>query len=210
MSQLFHIHSDNPQLRLIRQAAKIIRAGGVIACPTDSSYALACHLDDKKALDRVRQIRQLDNQHAMTLVCRDLSEIAIYAKVDNLNYRLLKAHTPGAYTFLLRATSVVPKRLMHPARRVIGIRVPDHPIMQALLEELGEPLMTTSLRLPEEEYPLLSAQDVCEKLAHCLDLVIEGGPVQLDATSVIDLTGDMPRIVREGLGKVTSFQSGQS
>ena len=160
MTQYFHIHPENPQARLIKQAVQIIRNGGVIAYPTDSAYALGCHLGDKEALAKIVRIRQLDDKHHFTLLCRDLSEIATYAKVDNATYRLLKAHTPGAYTFILTGSSEVPRRLMHPKRKTIGLRVPDHPICQALLAELNEPLLTATLQLPDESEPLFDPDDI--------------------------------------------------
>ncbi|MBR9912048.1 MAG: threonylcarbamoyl-AMP synthase [Gammaproteobacteria bacterium] len=207
MAQFFQIHPENPQARLIRQAVDIIRAGGLVAYPTDSAYALGCHIGDKTALDRIRGIRKLDKNHNFTLVCRDLSELATYARVDNQTFRLLKVHTPGPFTFILEATSEVPKRMLHPKRKTIGMRVPNNPIALALLEELGEPLMTSSLLLPGEEYPLTDPYDIRETLQHQLDLVIDGGYCGLDPTTVIDLTGDAPELVRQGLGDASDFLS---
>ncbi|MDH5570852.1 MAG: L-threonylcarbamoyladenylate synthase [Gammaproteobacteria bacterium] len=198
MSQFFQIHPDNPQLRLIRQAVEHIRNGGVIVYPTDSAYALGCHLGDKKALDRIRQIRQVDAQHNFTLVCRDLSEIATYAKVDNAAYRILNSHTPGPYTFILPATREVPKRLMHPKRRTIGIRVPDNAIVKMLLEEFGEPIMSSTLILPGQPMPMTDAYEIRDELEHQVDLIIDGGHCGIEPTTVVDLTTDVPEVVRDG------------
>ncbi|KGK41172.1 hypothetical protein LH51_16970 [Nitrincola sp. A-D6] len=205
MSQFFQIHPENPQKRLITQAVEILRQGGVIVYPTDCAYALGCCLENKKAVDRIRQIRRLDDKHNFTLVCGDLSVISTYAKVDNSVYRLLKAHTPGAFTFILNATGEVPRRLLHPKRRTIGIRVPDNPIVAALLAELGEPIMSTSLIMPEETVPLSDPYDIRDTLQHHVDLVIDGGFCGMEATSVINLTGDEPEIAREGAGNISSF-----
>lgn len=207
MTQCFHIHPDNPQPRLIKQAVQIIRNGGVIAYPTDSAYALGCHLGDKDALAKIVRIRQLDDKHHFTLLCRDLSEIATYAKVDNATYRLLKAHTPGAYTFILTASSEVPRRLMHPKRKTIGLRVPDHAICQALLAELNEPLLTATLQLPNTNEPLFDPDDIMEQLGKQLDLVINGGFGTLMPTTVIDLSQENgAQILREGAGSILPFQ----
>jgi tRNA threonylcarbamoyl adenosine modification protein (Sua5/YciO/YrdC/YwlC family) len=205
MSQFFSIHPDNPQQRLVRQAVEIINSGGVIAYPTDSAYALGCHMGDKKAMDRIRRIRLLDDRHNFTLVCRDLSEISTYAKFDNAVYRLLKAHTPGAYTFILPATSEVPKRLMQAKRKTIGIRVPENPIAQSLLDELGEPLMSATLIMPGDELPLTDPWEMREMLEHEVDLVIDGGFCGFEATSVIAFEDDMPVVVREGKGSIEDF-----
>lgn len=206
MSQFFQIHPENPQKRLIQQAVDIIKKGGVIVYPTDCAYALGCHLGDKAALDKIKRIRKLDDKHNFTLVCRDLSEIGIYAKVDNQIYRLLKAYTPGAYTFILKATTEVPRRLLHPKRRAIGLRIPDNKIAQALLEELGEPIMSTSLILPGEVEPLTDPYDIRDLLQHELDLVIDGGYCGTEATSVINLTEDHPEVIRAGAGDITPFE----
>ena len=205
MSQLFIIHSNNPQLRLIKQAAELVRKGAVIVYPTDSGYALGCHLGDKDAVMRIRKIRGVDEKHHMTLVCRDLSEIAHYARVDNVQFRLLKSNTPGSYTFILDATKEVPKRLQHPKRSTIGLRIPDHPVALALLEELGEPLLSSSLILPGEETTMHDAEEINELLANQVDLVIDGGPVGLEPTTVIDLTGAAPLLIRRGKGDITPF-----
>jgi tRNA threonylcarbamoyl adenosine modification protein (Sua5/YciO/YrdC/YwlC family) len=205
VSQFFQIHPENPQARLIRQAADIIRAGGVVVYPTDSAYALGCHIGDKNALDRIRRIRKLDDKHNFTLVCRDLSEIATYAKVDNTVYRLLRHTTPGPYTFILRATSEVPRRLLHPKRKTVGLRVPDNLIAAALLADLGEPLMSVTLIMPGEDLPLIDPYDIREMLEHHVDLVIDGGFCGLEPTTVVDLADDVPIVLRTGKGDVTPF-----
>jgi len=207
MSQFFQIHPDNPQKRLIDQATQIIRNGGVVAYPTDSGYALGCHLGDKKAIERIKWLRSLDDKHNFTLVCSDLSEIGTYAKVDNDVFRLLKAHTPGAYTFILDATSEVPRLLLHPKRRSIGVRVPDHAISRALLAALGEPLMSVTLIPVGEELPMTDAEEIRERFGAHLDLIIDGGACHLEPTSVIDLRDLPPKILREGRGDITPFQT---
>jgi len=205
MAQFFTIYHDNPNPRLIHQAAEVLRDGGVVVYPTDSCYALGCHLDDKDAVTRIRQIRKLDDKHYLTLMCRDLSEISRYAKVDNVKFRLLKSNTPGSYTFILEATKEVPKRLQHLKRSTIGIRIPDHPVALALLEELGEPLLSTTLILPEEEGPLNDAEHIRDLMEKQVELVIDGGAVGVDFTTVIDLTGDVPVLLRRGKGDVAPF-----
>jgi tRNA threonylcarbamoyl adenosine modification protein (Sua5/YciO/YrdC/YwlC family) len=205
MSQFFSIHPDNPNTRLIRQAAAMLRDGAVIVYPTDSGYALGCHLDDKAAVTRIRQIRGLDEDHYLTLVCRDLSEIAHYSRVDNRIFRLLKANTPGGYTFILEATREVPRRLQHPKRSTVGIRVPNHPVALALLEELGEPLLSSTLILPEANYPLTDVDEIRAHLERQVDLIIEGGVVGIDPTTVIDLSGEAPQLLRRGLGDPAPF-----
>ena len=205
MSQFFAIHPDNPNPRLIRQAAEVLRDGGIVVYPTDSSYALGCHLDDKNAVTRIRQIRGLDEQHHMTLMCRDLSEISRYAQVDNAKFRILKNNTPGSYTFILKATREVPKRLQHPKRSTIGIRVPDHRVALALLEELGEPMCSSTLILADEERPLNDAEHIRDLLEKRVELVIDGGAVGIDFTTVIDLTGEVPVLLRRGKGEVAPF-----
>lgn len=205
MAQFFTIYPQNPNIRLIRQAVEILRDGGIVVYPTDSCYALGCHLDDKTAVTRIRQIRQLDDQHYLTLMCRDLSEISRYARVDNHKFRLLKAHTPGSYTFILEATKEVPKRFQHPKRSTIGIRIPDHPVALALLEELGEPMLSSTLILPNEVWPLTDADYIREILEKQIDAVIDGGAVGLDFTTVIDLTGEEPVLLRQGKGDVQGF-----
>lgn len=205
MSQFFQIHPDNPQLRLIKQAVQIIDNGGIVALPTDSCYALVCHLDDKDAVMRLRKIRNVDEKHHLTLLCRDLSEIAQYAKVDNRQYRLLKAATPGPYTFILEATKEVPRRLSHPSRKTIGLRVPENSITHALLEELKQPLLGTTLILPDEAEPLTDPELIRERLEKLIDLVIDGGACSLVPTTVIDMTADSPELVRQGRGDVALF-----
>ncbi len=205
MAQFFTIHSDNPNLRLIRQAVAILRKGGIVVYPTDSSYALGCHLDDKNAVARIRQIRQLDEGHHLTLMCRDLSEIAKYAHVDNAKFRLLKMNTPGNYTFILEATREVPKHLRHSRRGTIGIRIPDHAVALALLEESGEAMVSATLILPDEETPLNDATLIRERLEKQVDVVIDSGAAGLDFTTVIDLTGDNPTLIRLGKGNLAPF-----
>lgn len=206
MTQLFAIHPENPQARLIQQAVDVLKRGGLIAYPTDSAYALGCHIGDKLALDRIRAIRQLDKNHNFTLMCRDLSQVANYARVDNASYRLIKSHTPGSYTFILNATSEVPRRLMHPKKKTLGMRIPDNAIALALLEALGEPLMTSSLILPGDTLPLTDPYDIRDTLHHQLELVVDGGFCGFEPTSVIDLTGDDIQILRRGCGDVTDFE----
>lgn len=205
MAQFFSIHPDNPQPRLIRQAAEIVRNGGIIVYPTDSFYALGCRLGDKTAVERIRAIRQVGPRHHFALVCRDLAEIAVYAKVDNQQFRLLKATTPGSYTFILEATREVPRRLQHPRRKTIGLRVPDHKVVRALLADLGEPLLSSTLLLPGEEEPLNDAYEIRQRLEHQVDLVIDGGPCGIEPTTVVNLTGEMPAITRPGKGSVAPF-----
>lgn len=205
MAQFFAIHPDNPQSRLIQQAADIVRAGGVVVLPTDSGYAIGCSLENKRGVDVIRQIRRLDDKHNFTLLCRDLSEIAEYARVENQQYRLLKSHTPGPYTFILEATREVPRRLLHPKRKQIGIRVPDNRITLDLLDNVGEPLMTSTLMLPGEELPMTDPYDINETLGHQLDLVIDGGFCGFEGTTVVDLTDDFPVVTRHGAGDATAF-----
>jgi len=205
MSQFFEIHQENPQPRLIQKAVDLIRGGAVIAYPTDSAYALGCHIGDKKALERIQTIRRVDAKHNFTLVCRDLSEIATYAKVDNAVYRFLNAHTPGAYTFILKASREVPRRLAHPKRKTIGIRVPDNKIVLALLEQLNEPLMSSTLIMPEEGLPMTEAFEIRQQLEHQLDLVIDGGHCGLEPTTVVDLTEHEPKVIRVGCGDPMPF-----
>jgi tRNA threonylcarbamoyl adenosine modification protein (Sua5/YciO/YrdC/YwlC family) len=203
MSQYFEVHPVNPQPRLIRRAAEIVRQGGVIAYPTDSCYALGFHIGDKDALERVRRIRAADRHHHFTLVCRDLSEISKYARIDTWQFRLLKACTPGAYTFLLPATRELPRRLQHEKRRTIGIRVPDHPVPLALLAELGEPLMSSTLLLPGDDAPMSDAQEIRDRLEREIDAVLDGGNCGFEPTTVVDLAVQPPVIVREGKGDVS-------
>jgi len=206
MAQYFEIHPDNPQQRLIKQAVEILNRGGVIAYPTDSSYALGCYIGDKQAMDRIRAIRRVDTNHNFTLVCRDLSELSIYAKVENNVYRLLKNFTPGAYTFILKATGEVPRRLQNPKRKTIGIRVPDNNITLALLEELKQPLMSSTLILPDEDQPLSDPHEIREQLEHQVDLVIDGGFCGLEATTVVDMVSGAPEVIRMGKGDPSPFE----
>jgi tRNA threonylcarbamoyl adenosine modification protein (Sua5/YciO/YrdC/YwlC family) len=205
MSQFFQIHPDNPQLRLIKQAAQIIHSGGIVALPTDSCYALVCHLDDKSAVERLRRIRAVDDKHHLTLLCRDLSEIALYARIDNRQYRMLKAATPGPYTFILEATKEVPRRVSHPSRKTIGLRVPENRIAHALLEELAQPLLGTTLIMPDEGQALTDPDEIRDRLERQIELVIEGGACSLEPTTVIDLTGDEPLLLRQGRGAAAPF-----
>jgi len=201
----FELHPQNPQIRAVRQAAEIVRAGGVIAYPTDSCYALGCHIGDKDALERLRNIRQADRHHHFTLVCRDLAEIAKYAKIDTWQFRLLKACTPGPYTFLLEATRETPKRLQHEKSRTIGIRVPNHLVPRMLLDELGEPIMSSTLILPGESQPLNDADDIQAHLHHKIDALLDGGSCGLNPTTVVDLSAHPPVIMRRGLGSIEPF-----
>ena len=207
MSQFFSVHPENPQKRLISQAADIVRRGGVVAYPTDTTYALGCHIGDKQALDRIRRIRRLDEKHRFTLMCRDLSELGVYARVNNQVFRQLKSHTPGAYTFILEATKEVPRRLQTGKRKQIGMRVPDNQILLDLLTEINEPLLNTTLTLPGDEYPLMDPYDIRTTLEHQVDLVIDGGFGGLEETTVIDLTGEVPELVRQGLGEFGDFSA---
>lgn len=205
MSQYFSMHPEQPQPRLVRQAAQIIRDGGLVAFPTDSAYALGGHMGDAALLQRIRRIREVDERHHFTLMCRDLSEIGTYARVDNAVYRLLKATTPGTYTFILEGTKELPRRLMHPKRKTIGLRVPDHPVVAALLAELGEPILTSTLLLPGDDLPLTDPEDIRDRLGKQVDLVIEAGFCGPEATSVIDLTSGAPELVRAGRGSLEPF-----
>ena len=203
MSQYFEVHPDNPQPRLIKQAVALLHGGGVCAVPTDSSYALVCHLDDKAAAEHLRRIRQVDDKHHLTLLCRDLSELASYARVDNRQYRLLKLGTPGPYTFILEATKEVPRRLSHPSRRTIGLRVPEHKVTQALLAELGQPLLATTLIAPGETDPLNDPEEIRERFQKLVAAVVDAGACPMEPTTVIDLTDDEPRLVRQGRGALS-------
>lgn len=205
MTQYFQIHPDNPQPRLIRQAAEIIDGGGIVALPTDSSYALVCRLDDKDAVDRLRRIRGVDEKHHLTLLCRDLSEIANYARVDNKQYRLLKAATPGPFTFILEATREVPRRLSHPSRKTIGLRVPENAIAQSLLEQLSQALIGTTLIPAGSDAPLNDPDEIRDNLQRQVELVIDGGSCSLEPTTVVDLTGDSPVVLRRGRGETSLF-----
>ncbi|MCK7579032.1 MAG: L-threonylcarbamoyladenylate synthase [Chromatiales bacterium] len=206
MAQFFQIHPDNPQPRLIRRAVEILLEGGVIVYPTDSSYALGCQIGEKSAMERIRRIRRLDDKHNFTLVCRDLSEIASYAKIDDQAYRMLKSLTPGAYTFIHEATKQVPRRLLHPRRKAIGLRVPDNEICRALLGELDQPILSTTLILPDHDEPLTDPYEMRESLDKHVDLIIDGGFCGLEATTVVDMTADPPALVRRGKGDATLFE----
>ena len=206
--QRFEVHPQNPQPRLLKQAAQILQDGGIAAVPTDSSYALVCRLDDKAAAERLRRIRQVDDKHHLTLLCRDLSELAHFARVDNQQYRLLKLGTPGPYTFILEATKEVPRRLSHPARRTIGLRVPEHKVLQQLLALFGEPLLATTLILPGETEPLNDADEICEKLGKLLQAVVDAGACPMAPTTVIDLSGDEPVLARQGRGDLARLGLG--
>lgn len=205
MSQFFQLHPDNPQPRLLKQTAQIIHAGGIVALPTDSCYALICHLDDKHAVERMRRIRGVDDKHLLTLLCRDLSEIALYARIDNTQFRMLKAATPGPYTFILEATKEVPRRLSHPSRKTIGLRVPENRIAHALLEELGQPLLSTTLILPGQADPLTDPEQIRTLLSKQIELIVDGGACSLEPTTVIDLVGVEPVLVRQGRGNAGLF-----
>jgi len=206
MAQYFEIHPVNPQLRLIHRTVEIIRDGGVIVYPTDSSYALGCHLGDKRALDRIRRIRHLDDKHNFTLVCRDLAQISNFSKIGNDAYRLIKSLTPGPFTFILKATREVPRRLQHPKRKTIGIRVPDHPVAQAILQELNEPLFSTTLILPGDDASLSDPYDIRSGIEHDVDLIIDAGVVGYDPTTVILMAEKSPQIIRQGKGVVTALE----
>lgn len=208
MSQFFQIHPVTPQPRLIRQAVEMLRQGAVIVYPTDSAYALGCHLEDKKAMERIRQIRRVDDKHNFTLVCADLSQISAYAKLtNNTLFRILNSYTPGPYTFILNATGEVPRRLLHPRRRTIGIRIPDNPIAQALVAELGEPIMSSTLILPGQEMPLTDPEEIREQLEHQVDLVIDGGHCGFEPSTVVDMTDELPRLIRQGKGDPAPFET---
>lgn len=205
MAQFFQIHPENPQVRLVRRAVEILQGGGVIVYPTDSSYAFGCQIGAKDAMERIRRIRRLDDKHHFTLVCRDLSEITTYAKIDNQSFRLLKALTPGPYTFIHEATKQVPRRLLHPRRKAIGIRVPDNAICRALLAELDQPILSTTLMLPEDDQPLTDPEEMRERLDKVVDLVIDGGFCGLEPTTVVDMIADPPQVVRVGKGDPSVF-----
>ncbi len=206
MARIVDIHPTNPQPRRIAEVVATIRGGGLVAYPTDSSYAFGCHIGDKRAMDRIRRIRRTDKKHNFTLVCSDLSEISLYAQFDNWAYRLMKSLTPGPYTFILQATREVPKRLQNPRRRTIGLRVPDHPIVHAMLDALGEPIMSSTLTLPGDDLPLTAVVEIEDRIGHQIELIIDGGPTGIEPTSVIDLSGGSVEILRVGRGDVSSLQ----
>ena len=208
MAQFFSLHPDQPQPRLVRQAAEILRAGGVAAFPTDAAYSLGCRIGDAEAVARIRAIREVDERHHFTLMCRDLSDIATYARVDNAQFRLLKATTPGSYTFILEGTKELPRRILHPKRKTIGLRVPDHPVPLALLEELNEPMLTSTLMLPGDELPLNDPEEIRDRLEKRIDLIIEAGACGLEMTTVVDLTGAAPALVRTGRGPLEALGLG--
>ena len=207
MSQFFQIHPDNPQARLIRQSVEIISRGGVVVYPTDSSYALGCRLGDKNAVDTIRRIRQVDEKHNFTLVCRDIGEASQYAVIDNVAYRLVKSLTPGAYTFILPAMRIVPKRILHAKRKTIGIRVPDNNIARAIVEELGEPILSSTLILPGDDMPLSDPYDIRDTLGSQVDLVIDGGYCGFETTTVVEWLDDVPSVIRVGMGDTSPFDS---
>ena len=205
MGQIFFIHPENPQQRLLTQAAEMIREGAVVVYPTDSCYALGCHMGDKSALERIQRIKQFSKKHLYTLVCQDLSNLGRYAQVSNSAYRLLKSLTPGPYTFVLKATREVPRRLLHEKRKTIGLRVPDHPVLQGLLRELGEPLMNTSLELPGQDFPLNEEQEIQDLVGKQVDLILYSDPCGLDLTTVVDLSEDRPQLLRQGKGPIEDY-----
>lgn len=205
MTQIFRIHPETPQKRLIKQAADRLRAGEIIVYPTDAAYAVGCALENKRGLERIIQLRQLGDKHNFTILCRDLSQLAIYARVDNWAFRLLKANTPGSYTFILPATNDVPRRLLHPKRKTIGLRVPDNAIVQCLLEEMGEPIMSTTLLLPGDEYPMIDPEEIYDRVGKQVDLVIDGGWGEMETTTVVDLMDSAPVVLREGKGDTKPF-----
>jgi len=207
MAQFFAIHPENPQLRLIHRAVEIIRNGGVIVYPTDSSYAIACHIGDKQALDKIRRIRQLDDKHNFTLVCKDLAQISNFTKISNDGFRLIKALTPGPFTFILDATREVPRRLQHPKKKTIGIRIPDHPVAQLLVQELEEPLFSSTLVLPGDSDALTDPYEIRDRLEHELDLIIDAGIIEFEPTTVIEFSGNGPEIIRQGKGIASMLNS---
>lgn len=207
MSQFFQIHPQNPQMRLIKQACQILVKGGLIVYPTDSGYALGCHIGDKAAMERMRRLRELDAEHNFTLVCRDLSEVSTYAKFNNAVFRLLKAHTPGPYTFILPATKEVPRRLQHAKKKSIGLRIPEHPIALALLEELDQPLMSSTLILPGDDMPMTDAGDIVDAIGKQVDLIIDGGACGAEPTTVVEFFDDLPEVARIGMGDPAPFQA---
>ena len=206
MAQIFRIHPENPQKRLIKQAVEMIRKGAVVVYPTDASYGIGCAIGQKAPLETIIRLRRLDKKHHFTIMCRDLSELAVYARVDNVAYRLLRNNTPGPYTFILRATSETPRRLLHPKRKSVGLRIPDNPVALALLEELGEPLLTSTLQLPEDEYPMIDPEDINERIGGQVDLILDGGWGEMEYTTVVDMFDDKIEILRVGKGDPAPFQ----
>jgi tRNA threonylcarbamoyl adenosine modification protein (Sua5/YciO/YrdC/YwlC family) len=202
MSQHFHLHPDNPQPRLIREAVKLLRSGGVMVYPTDSCYAIGCMIGNKEGMERIRALRGVDDKHLFTLICRDLSEIARFAMVDNKQYRMLKSATPGGYTFILEATKEVPRRLQHPKRSTIGLRVPEHVVVASLLAELDEPILSMTLQLPDDEYPLNDPEEILDRIGNRIDIMLDSGFCGIESTSVVDLTGPVPELIRRGTGDV--------
>jgi tRNA threonylcarbamoyl adenosine modification protein (Sua5/YciO/YrdC/YwlC family) len=202
MSQHFHLHPDNPQPRLIREAVKLLKSGGVMVYPTDSCYAIGCMIGNKEGMERIRALRGVDDKHMFTLICRDLSEIARFALVDNKQYRMLKSATPGGYTFILEATKEVPRRLQHPKRSTIGLRVPEHAVVALLLAELNEPILSMTLQLPGDEYPLNDPEDILERIGNRIDVMLDSGFCGIESTTVVDLTGPVPELIRRGTGDV--------
>ncbi len=202
MSQHFSLHPDNPQPRLIRESVKLLRAGGVMVYPTDSCYAIGCMIGNKEGMERIRALRGVDDKHMFTLICRDLSEIARFARVDNKQYRMLKAATPGGYTFILEATKEVPRRLQHPKRSTIGLRVPEHAVVAALLAELDEPILSMTLQLPDDEYPLNDPEDILDRIGNRIDVLIDTGFCGIESTTIVDLTSALPELIRRGTGDV--------
>jgi tRNA threonylcarbamoyl adenosine modification protein (Sua5/YciO/YrdC/YwlC family) len=205
MTQHFVVHLQNPQQRVIRQAVEIVRKGGLMVYPTDSCYALGCHIGDKAAMERIRRIRQLDERHHFTLICRDLSEVGQYAMVDNIQYRVLKSTTPGSYTFILKATREVPKRLLNPRHKTIGVRLPDHSVVKALLQEMGEPILSTTLLLPGDALPLNDMDEIRSRLQHDVEVTLDAGSCGVEMTTVVDLTSDVAVIIRRGKGSIAPF-----
>lgn len=206
MAQIFRIHPENPQKRLIKQAVEMIHKGAVVVYPTDASYGIGCAIGQKAPLETIIRLRRLDKKHHFTIMCRDLSELAVYARVDNVAYRLLRNNTPGPYTFILRATSETPRRLLHPKRKSVGLRIPDNPVALALLEELGEPLLTSTLQMPEDEYPMIDPEDINDRIGNQVDLILDGGWGEMEFTTVVDMFDDTFEVLRVGKGDPAPFQ----
>ena len=206
MAQIFRIHPENPQKRLIKQAVEMIRKGSVVVYPTDASYGIGCAIGQKAPLEKIIRLRRLDKKHHFTIMCKDLSELAVYARVDNVAFRLLRNNTPGPYTFILRATSETPRRLLHPKRKSVGLRIPDNPVALSLLEELGEPLLTSTLQLPDDEYPMIDPEEINERIGNQVDLILDGGWGDMEFTTVVDMFDDTYEILREGKGDPEPFR----